>query len=132
MPQGGLDALNNKNPLEIQAYQYDFVCNGYEMASGGVRNHSRQILKKAFEIAGYDEEVVKSKFPSLYEAFRFGAPPHAGMAPGIDRMIMLLKEEKSIRETIAFPMSASGQDLMMGSPSDVSELQLRETHIKIR
>ena len=100
MPQGGLDALNNKNPLEIQAYQYDFVCNGYEMASGGVRNHSRQILKKAFEIAGYDEEVVKSKFPSLYEAFRFGAPPHAGMAPGIDRILMLLKDEENIREVI--------------------------------
>ena len=132
MPQGGLDALNNKNPLEIQAYQYDFVCNGYEMASGGVRNHSRQILKKAFEIAGYDEEVVKSKFPSLYEAFRFGAPPHAGMAPGIDRILMLLKDEENIREMVAFPLGANGADAMMGCPNEVFEQQLRETHIKIR
>ena len=132
MPQGGLDALNNKNSLEIQAYQYDFVCNGYEMASGGVRNHSRQILKKAFEIAGYDEEVVKSKFPSLYEAFRFGAPPHAGMAPGIDRILMLLKDEENIREMVAFPLGANGADAMMGCPNEVFEQQLRETHIKIR
>ena len=132
MPQGGLDALNNKNPLEIQAYQYDFVCNGYEMASGGVRNHSRQILKKAFEIAGYDEEVVKSKFPSLYEAFSFGAPPHAGMAPGIDRILMLLKDEENIREMVAFPLGANGADAMMGCPNEVFEQQLRETHIKIR
>ena len=132
MPQGGLDALNNKNPLEIQAYQYDFVCNGYEMASGGVRNHSRQILKKAFEIAGYDEEVVKSKFPSLYEAFRFGAPPHAGMAPGIDRILMLLKDEENIREMVAFPLGANGADAMMGCPNEVFEQQLRKTHIKIR
>ena len=132
MPQGGLDALNNKNPLEIQAYQYDLVCNGYEMASGGVRNHSRQILKKAFEIAGYDEEVVKSKFPSLYEAFRFGAPPHAGMAPGIDRILMLLKDEENIREMVAFPLGANGADAMMGCPNEVFEQQLRETHIKIR
>ena len=132
MPQGGLDALNNKNSLEIQAYQYDFVCNGYEMASGGVRNHSRQILKKAFEIAGYDEEVVKSKFPSLYEAFSFGAPPHAGMAPGIDRILMLLKDEENIREMVAFPLGANGADAMMGCPNEVFEQQLRETHIKIR
>jgi len=132
MPQGGLDALNNKNPLEIKAYQYDFVCNGYEMASGGVRNHSREILKKAFEIAGYDEEVVKSKFPSLYEAFKYGAPPHAGMAPGIDRILMLLKDEENIREMVAFPLGANGADDMMGCPGEVFEKQLRETHIKIR
>ena len=132
MPQGGLEALNTKDPLDVKAYQYDFVCNGYEMASGGVRNHSRQILKKAFEIAGYNEDVVKSKFPSLYEAFRFGAPPHAGMAPGIDRILMLLKDEENIREMVAFPLGANGADAMMGCPSEVFEKQLRETHIKIR
>ena len=132
MPQGGLDALNNSEPLSIKAYQYDFVCNGYEMASGGVRNHDRRILKKAFEIAGYDEELVKAKFPSLYEAFRYGAPPHAGMAPGIDRILMLLKDEENIREMVAFPLSANGSDAMMGCPGEVFEKQLRETHIKIR
>lgn len=132
MPQGGLEALNNKNPYDILAYQYDFVCNGYEMASGGVRNHSPEILKKAFAIAGYDEEVVKSKFPSLYEAFKYGAPPHAGMAPGIDRILMLLKDEENIREMVAFPLGANGADMMMGCPGEVFEKQLRETHIKIR
>ena len=132
MPQGGLEALNTKKPLEIKAYQYDFVCNGYEMASGGVRNHSTEILKKAFEIAGYNEEVVKSKFPSLYEAFKYGAPPHAGMAPGIDRILMLLKDEENIREMVAFPLGANGADAMMGCPGEVFEKQLRETHIKIR
>ena len=132
MPQGGLDSLNNMNPLDIKAYQYDFVCNGYEMASGGVRNHDRKILKRAFEIAGYDEEIVKSKFPSLYEAFRYGAPPHAGIAPGIDRILMLLKDEENIREMVAFPLSANGSDAMMGCPGEVFEKQLRETHIKIR
>ena len=132
MPQGGLEALENKNPFDILAYQYDFVCNGYEMASGGVRNHSPEILKKAFELAGYDEEVVKSKFPSLYTAFSYGAPPHAGMAPGIDRILMLLKDEENIREMVAFPLSANGSDAMMGCPSEVFEKQLRETHIKIR
>ena len=132
MPQGGLDALENKNPFDILAYQYDFVCNGYEMASGGVRNHSPEILKKAFELAGYDEEVVKSKFPSLYTAFSYGAPPHAGMAPGIDRILMLLKNEENIREMVAFPLSANGSDAMMGCPGEVFEKQLRETHIKIR
>ena len=132
MPQGGLDALNSMNPLDIKAYQYDFVCNGYEMASGGVRNHSTEILKKAFEIAGYNEEVVKSKFPSLYEAFKYGAPPHAGMAPGIDRILMLLKDEENIREMVAFPLGANGADQMMGCPGEVFEKQLRETHIKIR
>ncbi len=132
MPQGGLEALNNMDPFKIKAYQYDFVCNGYEMASGGVRNHSREILKRAFEIAGYDEDVVKSKFPSLYEAFSYGAPPHAGMAPGIDRILMLLKDEENIREMVAFPLSANGSDAMMGCPGEVFEKQLRETHIKIR
>ena len=132
MPQGGLDALEHKKPFDILAYQYDFVCNGYEMASGGVRNHSPEILKKAFELAGYDEEVVKSKFPSLYTAFSYGAPPHAGMAPGIDRILMLLKDEENIREMVAFPLSANGSDAMMGCPGEVFEKQLRETHIKIR
>ena len=132
MPQGGMEALNTKEPFDILAYQYDFVCNGYEMASGGVRNHSPQILRRAFEIAGYDEEVVKSKFPSLYTAFNYGAPPHAGMAPGIDRILMLLKDEENIREMVAFPLGANGADAMMGCPGEVFEKQLRETHIKIR
>ena len=131
MPQGGLDALNNKNPFDIEAYQYDFVCNGYEMASGGVRNHSPEILKRAFSIAGYPEEEVINKFPSLYEAFKYGAPPHAGMAPGIDRILMLLLDEENIREVVPFPLSANGSDMMMGCPSEISEKQLREAHIKI-
>ncbi len=132
MPQGGLDALNNKEPLDIKAYQYDIVCNGIELSSGAVRNHDMQIMKKAFEIAGYDEEVLKEKFGALYSAFMFGAPPHAGMAPGIDRMIMLLRNEDNIREVIPFPMSGTAQDLMCGAPSDVTEQQLREVHIKVR
>ena len=131
MPKGGLDALNNKNPFEIEAYQYDFVCNGYEMASGGVRNHSPEVLKKAFELVGYNEDVVRSKFPSLYEAFKYGAPPHAGMAPGIDRIIMLLKNEENIREIVAFPIGANGADTMMGCPSEAFPIQLKEAHIKI-
>lgn len=131
MPQGGMDDLLNKNPLDILAYQYDFVCNGYEMASGGVRNHDRDILKKAFELVGYSEDVVKSKFPALYEAFRYGAPPHAGMAPGIDRILMLLKDEENIREVVAFPLGANGADSMMGCPSEVFPKQLKYAHIKI-
>lgn len=132
MPQGGLEALNTQDPLDILAYQYDIVCNGIELSSGAVRNHDVQIMIKAFEIAGYDEEVLKAKFGALYNAFQFGAPPHAGMAPGIDRMIMLLCEEENIREVIAFPMSGSAQDLMCGAPGAVTEQQLREVHIKIR
>ena len=132
MPQGGLDALNNSKIEDIVAYQFDFVCNGIEMASGAVRNHDLDIMRKAFSLVGYNEDTIKDKFKSLYTAFQYGAPPHAGMAPGIDRMLMLLKDESSIRETIAFPMSASGSDMMMGAPNDVTELQLRETHIKIR
>lgn len=132
MPQGGLDALMNKDPLEILAYQYDIVCNGVELSSGAVRNHSLDIMVKAFEIAGYDEEVLKSKFGALYNAFQFGAPPHAGMAPGVDRMIMLLRNEESIREIIPFPMAGNAQDLMCGAPNEVTEQQLREVHIKIR
>lgn len=132
MPQGGLEALNSENPLDILAYQYDIVCNGVELSSGAVRNHDMEIMVKAFEIAGYDEETLKSKFGALYQAFQFGAPPHAGMAPGIDRMLMLLKNEENIREVIAFPMSGSAQDLMCGAPNDVTEQQLREVHIKVR
>lgn len=132
MPQGGLEALNTMNPLDILAYQYDIVCNGVELSSGAVRNHDMQIMVKAFEIAGYDEEVLKEKFGALYNAFQFGAPPHAGMAPGIDRMIMLLRNEENIREIIPFPMSGTAQDLMCGAPSEVTEQQLREVHIKVR
>lgn len=132
MPQGGLAALEKENPLEILAYQYDIVCNGVELSSGAVRNHDIDIMVKAFAIAGYDEETLKAKFGALYQAFRFGAPPHAGMAPGVDRMLMLLKNEENIRETIVFPMSSSAQDLMCASPNDVTEQQLREVHIKVR
>ena len=132
MPQGGLEALNTKNPEEILAYQYDIVCNGVELSSGAVRNHDMQVMVKAFEIAGYTEEDLKEKFGALYNAFQFGAPPHAGMAPGVDRMIMLLRNEENIREVIAFPMNGNAQDLMCGAPGDVSEQQLREVHIKVR
>ncbi len=132
MPQGGLEALNTKDPLDILAYQYDIVCNGVELSSGAVRNHDIDTMIKAFEIAGYDEEVLKEKFGALYGAFQFGAPPHAGMAPGVDRMIMLLRNEENIREVIPFPMNANAQDLMCGAPGDVTEQQLREVHIKIR
>lgn len=132
MPQGGLEALNTMDPLDILAYQYDIVCNGIELSSGAVRNHDMQIMVKAFEIAGYDEEVLKSKFGALYNAFQFGAPPHAGMAPGVDRMIMLLRNEENIREVIPFPMSGTAQDFMCGAPNEVTEQQLREVHIKVR
>ncbi len=132
MPQGGLDALLNKDPLEIFAYQYDIVCNGIELSSGAVRNHNPDIMKKAFEIAGYGEEDVKAKFGALYNAFQFGAPPHAGMAPGVDRMIMLIAGEETIRDVIAFPLNGNAQDVMMGAPGDVTEQQLREVHIKVR
>ena len=132
MPQGGLEALENKDPEEILAYQYDIVCNGVELSSGAVRNHDLAIMVKAFEIAGYTEEDLKEKFGALYNAFQFGAPPHAGMAPGIDRMIMLLREEENIREIIPFPMNGNAQDLMCGAPNEVSEQQLREVHIKVR
>ena len=132
MPQGGLEALNTKDPLDILAYQYDIVCNGVELSSGAVRNHDIDIMVKAFEIAGYSEETLKEKFGALYNAFQFGAPPHAGMAPGVDRMIMLLRNEENIREVIAFPMNSTAQDLMTGAPNEVSEKQLREAHIKVR
>lgn len=132
MPQGGLEALKEDNLENVLAYQYDFVCNGYEMASGAVRNHDIKIMKRAFELAGYTEEDVETKFRSLYTAFQYGAPPHAGMAPGIDRILMLLKDEENIREMVAFPLGANGADAMMGCPSEVFEKQLRETHIKVR
>ena len=132
MPQGGLEALNEKNPLDVLAYQYDIVCNGIELSSGAVRNHDMQIMVKAFEIAGYTEEDLKTKFGALYNAFQFGAPPHAGMAPGVDRMIMLLRNEENIREIIPFPMNGNAQDLMCGAPGEVTEQQLREVHIKVR
>ena len=132
MPQGGLEALNEKDPLDILAYQYDIVCNGVELSSGAVRNHDMEIMEKAFDIAGYDKETLKDKFGALYNAFQFGAPPHAGMAPGVDRMIMLLRNEENIREIIAFPMSGTAQDLMCGAPNEITEQQLREVHIKVR
>ena len=132
MPKGGLEALNNEDPLNITAIQYDFVCNGYEMSSGAVRNHDIEIMKKAFDIVGYDEEVIKNKFRSLYTAFQFGAPPHAGMAPGIDRIIMLLTGEENLREVQIFPPNVSGIDLLMGGPIELEEKQLRELHIKVR
>ena len=132
MPQGGMDALLNKNPLEIFAYQYDIVCNGVELSSGAVRNHNPDVMRKAFEIAGYGEETLKAKFGALYTAFAYGAPPHAGMAPGVDRMIMLIAGEETIRDVIAFPLNGNAQDLMMGAPGEVTEQQLREVHIKVR
>ena len=132
MPQGGLEALNTKDPLDILAYQYDIVCNGVELSSGAVRNHDLDIMVKAFAIAGYSEEELKVKFGALYNAFQFGAPPHAGMAPGVDRMIMLLRNEENIREIIPFPMNGNAQDLMCGAPGELTEMQLREVHIKVR
>ena len=132
MPQGGLEALETMDPEEILAYQYDIVCNGVELSSGAVRNHDMKIMVKAFEIAGYTEEDLKEKFGALYNAFQFGAPPHAGMAPGVDRMIMLLRNEENIREIIPFPMNGNAQDLMCGAPGEVTEQQLREVHIKVR
>lgn len=132
MPQGGMEALQNMDPCDILAYQYDIVCDGVELSSGAVRNHDLDIMIKAFEIAGYSEDDLKSKFSSLYNAFQYGAPPHAGMAPGVDRMLMLLCGEENIREVIAFPMNSNAQDVLLGAPNEVSEQQLREVHIKLR
>ncbi len=132
MPQGGMEALLTKDPCDVLAYQYDIVCNGIELSSGAVRNHDLDIMIKAFEIAGYTEDVLKEKFSSLYTAFKYGAPPHAGMAPGVDRMLMLLTDEENIREVIAFPMNSNAQDVLLGAPNEVTEQQLREIHIKIR
>ena len=131
MPQGGMDALLNKDPLEILAYQYDVVCNGYEMASGAVRNHDPELMVKAFEIAGYGEEDVKTKFGALYNAFMYGAPPHAGAAPGFDRMVMLIANEENLREIIAFPKNKKARDVLMGAPSSVRKEQLKDVHIKL-
>ncbi len=131
MPQGGLEALETKDPLDIYAYQYDIVCNGIELSSGAVRNHDPEIMIKAFEIAGYTEEEIKNRFSALFNAFHYGAPPHAGMAPGVDRMLMLLTGEESIREVIAFPMNSKAQDLLMGAPGNVTDRQLKDVHIKL-
>lgn len=132
MPQGGIKALNEKDPLDILAYQYDLVCNGVELSSGAVRNHDPEIMRKAFEIAGYSEDELKAKFSALYTAFSYGAPPHAGMAPGVERMLMLLTDATSIRDVMAFPLNSNAQDVMVGAPSGVTEQQLREVHIKVR
>ena len=131
MPQGGLDALENQNPLDILAYQYDIVCNGVELSSGAVRNHDIEIMLKAFTMAGYTEDEVRSKFGALYNAFQYGAPPHAGVAPGLDRMLMLLTDSDTIRDVIAFPLNSRAQDLMMGAPSNVKREQLRDVHIQL-
>lgn len=132
MPQGGLDALRSSDPLDILAYQYDIVCNGCELSSGAVRNHSPEIMRKAFELAGYSESDIKERFGALYNAFRFGAPPHAGIAPGLDRMVMLLANEPNIREVIAFPMDKNARDLLMNAPGRVTETQLKEAHVALR
>ena len=131
MPQGGMKALETKNPLEILAYQYDIVCNGIELSSGAVRNHDPELMIKAFDVAGYSKDVIEEKFSALFNAFHYGAPPHAGIAPGVDRMIMLLTDEPNIRSVIAFPMNSKAQDLLMGAPGKVTEEQLRDVHIKL-
>lgn len=132
MPQGGMDALLNKNPFEILAYQYDMVCNGVELASGAVRNHKPEIMYKAFELAGYDHSVVDNKFGGMINAFKYGAPPHAGCAPGIDRTVMLLLDEPIIRDVILFPLNGKAQDLLMQAPNTVSEQQLKDLHLDIK
>jgi aspartyl-tRNA synthetase len=132
MPQGEMQALESQNPLDIKAHQYDIVCNGIELSSGAVRNHRPDIMVKAFEIAGYTKDDIESQFSALFNAFHYGAPPHAGMAPGLDRIVMLLAGEENIREVTAFPMNGSAQDLLLGAPVKVTEQQLREAHIKIR
>ena len=131
MPQGGMDALESLNPLEIKAFQYDIVCNGVELSSGAIRNHKPEILLKAFEIAGYDQEEVKKRFGAMNNAFKYGTPPHGGIAPGIDRIVMLLSGSDNIREVIAFPMNQQAQDILMGAPSKVSNEQLDELGISI-
>ena len=132
MPQGGMKDIDEKDPLDILAFQYDIVCNGTELSSGAVRNHSPELMVKAFDIAGYDQSVVKAKFPALHRAFQYGAPPHAGIAPGVDRIIMLLANEPNIREVIAFPMNQKAQDLLMNAPGAVEHNQLRDLHLKVK
>jgi aspartyl-tRNA synthetase len=132
MPQGEMEALLSKDPLTVMAWQYDIVCNGVELSSGAVRNHRPDVMVKAFEIAGYSEKDVKEKFGALYNAFRYGAPPHAGMAPGVDRIVMLLTGETNIREIIPFPLDSNARNLLLDAPSEVTEAQLREVHIKLR
>lgn len=132
MPQGGLEALQTQDPLDILGWQYDIVCNGVELSSGAIRNHDPEIMLKAFEIAGYDRETVEEKFVGMLRAFRFGAPPHGGIAPGVDRIVMLLADEPNIRETIAFPLNGNAQDLMMGAPTELEEARLRELHLSVR
>ena len=131
MPQGGLEALNTQDPLTIKAYQYDIVCNGIELSSGAIRNHLPEIMYKAFEIAGYGADVLEARFGGMLNAFKFGAPPHGGSAPGIDRMVMLLADEPNIREVILFPMNQQAQDLLMQAPAEVEDKRLRELHLKV-
>ncbi len=131
MPQGGLEALENRDPLEILAYQYDIVCNGVELSSGAIRNHRPDIMYKAFEIAGHERSVVDTKFGGMVNAFRLGAPPHGGIAPGIDRIVMLIAGVSNIREVIAFPMNQRAQDLMMNAPAEVTAQQLKELHLRV-
>ena len=131
MPQGGIEAIENQDPLDIVAYQYDIVCNGIELASGAVRNHNPELMIKAFEKVGYSKEYIEEKFGAMFNAFQFGAPPHAGIAPGVDRMLMILSETETIREVIAFPLNSKAEDLMMGAPGNVTREQLRDVHIKV-
>ena len=131
MPQGEMEALETMSPLDILAYQYDIVCNGIELSSGAIRNHKPEIMYKAFGIAGYEKEEVDARFGHMIEAFKLGAPPHGGIAPGLDRLVMILCDEQNIREVIAFPMNQQAQDLMMGSPSEVTPVQLKELHLKV-
>ena len=132
MPQGGLESLKNKNPLDVLAWQFDIVCNGIELSSGAIRNHKPEIMVKAFEIAGYDIDQLKKKFGFLFNAFKFGAPPHGGSAPGIDRMIMLLADEENLREVVAFPMNQQAEDLMLCSPTEIPEKHLKELGILLK
>ncbi|MCA3269333.1 MAG: aspartate--tRNA ligase, partial [Thalassospira sp.] len=131
MPQGGLEALNSGDPLALKAYQYDIVCNGIELSSGAIRNHLPEVMLRAFEIAGYQRDEVEQQFSGMLNAFRYGAPPHGGSAPGIDRMVMLLADEPNIREVVAFPMNQKAEDLMMGAPAVVPSERLRELHIRL-
>jgi aspartyl-tRNA synthetase len=131
MPQGGLEALETKDPLTIKAFQYDIVCNGIELSSGAIRNHKPEIMLKAFEIAGYSRAETEARFGGMLNAFRYGAPPHGGTAPGIDRIVMLLADQPNIREVTMFPMNQQAQDLLMGAPSEVTAKQLRELHIRV-